>query len=234
MREAVAPIQNKLGQVLLSPHLRNILGQVKSRIDARFMMDNGRIFIANLSKGRLGADKSNLMGALLVSQFQVAAMSRADLPEDGRKDFYLYIDEFHSFGSDSFGAILSEARKYRLCLTLAHQYLSQVSPKVLDAVLGNVGSIVAFRVGHTDAETLEKAIGGGFRAEDFISLSNYELYAKLLAQGRDTVPFQATAVPPLGRRYDCGRTIIRRSQQRYSRRRTVVERKIAQWTKSRL
>jgi hypothetical protein len=229
LSEAVAPIQNKLGQVLLSPHLRNIFGQVKGRIDARFMMDNGRIFIANLSKGKLGADKSNLVGALLVSHFQIAAMSRADLPEDARHDFNLYIDEFHSFGSDSFAAILSEARKYRLSLTLAHQYLSQVSPRVLDAIIGNVGSVVAFRVGHHDAETLQKALGGGFRAEDFTSLNNREVYAKLLAYGKDIPPFQGVVPPPLGTRFCRGSTIVRRSRERYSRLRVSVEAKISKW-----
>jgi hypothetical protein len=229
--EAVAPIQNKLGQVLMSPHLRNILGQTKSRIDARFMMDRGRVFIANLSKGKLGEDKSNLIGALLVSQFQVAAMSRADLPEAERRDFYLYIDEFQSFGSNSFASILSEARKYRLSLTLAHQYLSQLKAVVLDAIIGNIGSIVAFRVGHPDAESLERAIGGGFRAEDFTSLNNREVYAKLLAHGKDTLPFRARTHPPIGKRVDRADIIVRRSRSRYSIARDVVERRISQWLK---
>jgi len=124
--------------------VRNILGQVRSRIDARFMMDNGRIFIADVSKGKLGADKSNLMGAFLVTQFQLAAMSRADVPEAERRDFFLYVDEFQSFASDTFVSILSEARKYRLCLTLSHQYIDQLRSEIRDAVFGNVGSIVAF------------------------------------------------------------------------------------------
>jgi hypothetical protein len=192
-------------------------------------MDTGRIFIANLSKGRLGGDKANLIGALLVSHFQVAAMSRADIPEEDRRDFSLYIDEFHSFGSDSFASILSEARKYRLSLTLAHQYLAQVSPKVLDAVIGNVGSIVSFRVGHHDAEALEKAMGGGFRAEDFTSLNNREVYAKLLAQGKDAVPIQGSVLPPLGRRFDRGSTIVARSRARYSTPRAIVEERIRKW-----
>jgi len=148
LHEAIAPIQNKVGQLLMSPHVRNILGQVRSRINARFIMDNGRIFIADVSKGKLGADKSNLLGAMLVTQFQLAAMSRADMPEEKRRDFFLYVDEFQSFASDSFISILSEARKYRLCLTLSHQYIDQLRPEIRDAVFGNVGSMVAFRVGH--------------------------------------------------------------------------------------
>src|SRR4029077_6961912 len=123
--EVIAPIQNKVGQLLMAAPLRNVFGQVKSKIDPRFIMDNERIFIANLSKGRLGEDKTNLLGSLLVSKFQTAAMERADIPEESRKDFYLYIDEFPNFATDSFAAILSEARKYRLNLTLSHQYIDQ-------------------------------------------------------------------------------------------------------------
>jgi hypothetical protein len=129
LTEAVAPIQNKVGQLLMSPQLRNILGQVRSKINARSMMDNKLIFIADLSKGKLGEDKSNLLGALLVTQFQLAAMSRADMPEAQRRDFFLYVDEFQSFATDSFISILSEARKYRLCLTLSHQYVEQLRPE---------------------------------------------------------------------------------------------------------
>src|SRR5581483_8626540 len=163
-QEAVSPIQNKVGQVLMSPQIRNIVGQVASRFNARSIMDNKRIFIANLSKGRLGEDKSNLLGALLVAHFQLAAMSRADVLEHERTDFNLIVDEFQSFASDSFTSILSEARKYRLCLTLSHQYMEQVKPEIRQAVFGNVGSIITFRVGQTDAEILERQFGGAFPA----------------------------------------------------------------------
>ena len=210
LQEAIAPIQNKVGQLLMSPHLRNILGQVKSRIDARFMMDNKRVFIANLSKGKLGADKANLLGALLVTQFQLAAMARADVPESDRQDFYLYVDEFQSFASDSFIPILSEARKYRLCLTLSHQYLGQLKPAILDAVLGNVGSLVAFRVGHEDAKALEMAFGNTYAASHFSGLSNREVYAKLLSDGQDTEPFLGRTLPPVMRNCGHREKIIRR------------------------
>ena len=229
LHEAIAPIQNKVGQLLMSPQLRNILGQVRNRIDARFMMDSGRIFIANLSKGKLGADKANLMGALLVTQFQLAAMARADVPEHERRDFFLYVDEFQSFVSDSFAAILSEARKYRLCLTLSHQYLSQIKPEILDAVLGNVGSIVAFRVGHHDAETLERTFGESHRAAQFTSLSNGEVCAKLLSDGQDLEPFLGKTLPPYGTRHGRGETIVRRSREKYATRRAMIERKIRRW-----
>lgn len=229
LREAIAPIQNKVGQLLMSPHLRNILGQVRSRIDARFMMDNKRVFIANLSKGKLGADKANLLGALLVTQFQLAAMARADVPEQERQDFNLYVDEFQSFASDSFTSILSEARKYRLCLTLSHQYLAQLKPAILDAVLGNVGSLVAFRVGHEDAKALEMAFGGTYAASHFSSLSNSEVYAKLLTHGQDVEPFLGRTLPPIARDWGHRDTIIRRSREKYATRRSAIERKIDQW-----
>jgi hypothetical protein len=229
LHEAIAPIQNKVGKLLMSPHVRNILGQVRSRINARFMMDNGRIFIADVSKGKLGADKSNLVGALLVTQFQLAAMSRADVPEAERRDFFLYVDEFQSFASDSFVSILSEARKYRLYLTLSHQYVDQVRPEIRDAVFGNVGSIVAFRVGHRDAKMLEQAFGETCRAGQLTSLGNYEVCAKLLADGQDCEPFLGKTLPPHGKRHGRRQTIIRRSREKYAIRRSVIERKISLW-----
>jgi hypothetical protein len=229
LHEAVAPIQNKVGQLLMSPHVRNILGQVRSRIDGRFMMDNGRIFIADLSKGKLGADKSNLLGALLMTQFQLAAMSRADVPESERKDFYLYVDEFQSFASDSFVSILSEARKYHLCLTLSHQYIDQLRPEIRDAVFGNVGSIVSFRVGQKDAKVLEQEFGETYTARQFTTLSNREVYAKLLQLGQDCEPILGRTLPPFGERHGRHETIIRRSREKYGAQREIVEDRIRRW-----
>lgn len=137
-REAIAPIQNKLGQFLLNPVVRNILGQVKTKVNVPFVMDNQRLFIANLSKGRLGHDKANLLGSLLTTQFQLGAMARTNRPEDERRDFYLFIDEFQNFSTDAFASILAEARKYRLCLTLSHQYIDQLPLPIRQAVFGNV------------------------------------------------------------------------------------------------
>jgi len=231
--EMVSPILNKIGPMLMAPPIRNILGQVRNRIDARFMMDDGRIFIANLAKGKLGADKANLLGSFLVTQFQLAAMSRADVPEDSRRDFFLYVDEFSSFVSDAFAAILSEARKYRLCLTLSHQYLRQLKPGILDAVVGNVGSLVAFRVGHEDAEALEMAFGKAYPASAFTSLNNREVYAKVLSNGCDLQPFHARMLPPSGIRHGRRDKIIKRSRERYSRQRESIERKIALWHQGR-
>jgi type IV secretory pathway TraG/TraD family ATPase VirD4 len=227
--EMVSPILNKVGPMLMTPQLRNILGQIRSRIDARFMMDKGRIFIANLSKGKLGADKANLLGSFLVAQFQLAAMARADVPESDRRDFFLYVDEFQSFVSDSFSSILSEARKYHLCLTLSHQYLNQLKPGIADAVIGNVGSMVAFRVGHQDAEALELAYGRTYPASAFTSLSNGEIYAKLLSRGQDLEPFLARTFAPRGERHCRRDQIICRSRTKYTIKRDIVERRINQW-----
>src|SRR5207237_6563209 len=160
--------------------------------DPAFMMDDRRIFIANLAKGKIGEDKANLIGAILVTQFQLAAMARAGTPEHEREDFYLYIDELHNFSTDSFAAILSEARKYRLCLTLSHQYTGQLRESVRDAVLGNVGSIVSFRVGEHDAKLLEREFGESYRASHFADLANFDVYVKLLSGRSNLHPFFGT------------------------------------------
>jgi type IV secretory pathway TraG/TraD family ATPase VirD4 len=161
--EATAAIQNKVGQFISNPLIRNIVGQVKSSIDMRKVMDEGKILILNLSKGRVGEDNSRLLGALLITKIQLAAMSRVDVPESQRKDFYLYVDEFQNFATESFVNILSEARKYRLSLTLGHQYIAQMEETVRDAVFGNVGTLICFRVGAEDAEFLEKEFIPDFR-----------------------------------------------------------------------
>jgi hypothetical protein len=228
-QEMVAPIQNKVGQLLMSPHLRNILGQIRCRIDARFMMDKGRIFVADVSKGKLGADKARLLGALLVTQFELAAMSRTNIPESERRDFYLYVDEFQSFATESFISILSEARKYRLCLTLSHQYTSQLRPEIREAVFGNVGSIVAFRVGQRDAEQLEQEFGEAYPARSFVDLDNHQICAKILSNGEYGDPFRTRTLPPWGERHNHREKIIRRSREKYSAQRAIVEDKIRRW-----
>lgn len=161
-REAIAPIQNKLGQFLLNPVVRNILGQVRTKVKIPFIMYNQRLFIANLSKGRLGHDKANQLGFLLTTQFQLGVMARANRPEHERRDFYRFIGEFQNFSTDAFASILAEARKYRLCLTLSHQYIDQLPLAIRQAVFGNVGTLIAFRIGNTDAEVMEKEFGNTF------------------------------------------------------------------------
>ncbi len=197
MREAVAPIQNKVGQLLMAAPFRNIFGQIRSGFNPRFMMDDRRILIASLAKGKLGQDKANLLGALLVTQFQLAAMGRANIPESERQVFYLYIDEFSNFTTDSFASILSEARKYKLSLVLSHQYSGQVDQQIHDAIYGNVGTHIAFRVSSKDAELLAQDFGEEFRPSHFTDLSNHEVYIKKLSDGEQIPAFKGEPFPPL-------------------------------------
>ncbi len=229
VREAIAPIQNKIGQFLMNPPIRNILGQVRTKIDFRFMMDTGRVFIANLSKGKLGADKANLLGSLLTTQFQLAAMSRADTPETERRDFHLFIDEFHNFTTDSFAAILAEARKYRLCLTLSHQYIDQLSPEARQAVFGNTGTMIAFRIGHTDAELLAKEFANTFITGQFVELDRYQIFIRLLENGAPSTPFPAKTLPALDHPHTRRHKLIQRSRERFATRRVIVEEKLSRW-----
>lgn len=233
LAEILAPVQNKVGQLLMAAPLRNILGQVKSKVDLRFMMDSGRIFIANLSKGRIGEDKANLLGALLVTQFQLAAMARADTPETERKDFNLYVDEFHNFTTDSFASILSEARKYRLNLTLSNQYTAQLRPEIRDAVFGNVGTIISFRVGQADASILEREFGGRFTAAQFAELANHRIYVKSLHEEFSFVPFAARTLASLPVWTGCGEALRCRSREKYSIKIQVVENKLQRWAERR-
>jgi energy-coupling factor transporter ATP-binding protein EcfA2 len=228
-REAIAPIQNKLGQFLLNPVIRNILGQIKRKVDIPFVMDHGRLFIANLSKGRLGEAKANLLGSLLVTQFQLGAMARARLPEGERRDFYLFIDEFMNFSTDAFASILAEARKYRLCLTLSHQYIDQLSLPVRQAVFGNVGTLIAFRIGSTDAEVMEKEFGKSFTAATLADLERYEAVVKLLVEGSNIEPFRAKMLPPFGSRTGRRDKLIVLSRERFAMPRRVIEDKLKRW-----
>ncbi len=231
MVEAVAPIQNKVGQFLTSSLIRNIVGQTKSAIDLRKVMDEGKILIMNLSKGAIGEDNSALLGAMLITRLQLAAMSRIDTPEQERRDFYLYVDEFQNFATESFASILSEARKYRLNLILAHQYISQMEESVRDAALGNVGTLVSFRVGAYDAEYLEKEFAPEFTAQDLVNLGFADIYLRLMIDGMASRPFSAHTLPPLKPQIAVNRDkIIKVSRERYATDRDVVESKIAKWS----
>ena len=232
MREAIAPIQNKIGQFLNAPAIRNILGQVRSKVDFRFLIDNHRIFIANLSKGALGEDKANLLGSLLVTQLQLAALSRTDIPEEDRRDFFLVIDEFQSLTTDSFASILSEARKYRLSIVIGNQYLDQLQLPIRQAILANVGTIVSFCVGNADAETLEKEFGRSHSAEQFTDLKRYEIIVKLLEDGAHFEPFRGKTLPKMGTHSFRREILIEQSRQRYSSKREIIENKIAKWMRS--
>ncbi|MCL4405121.1 type IV secretion system DNA-binding domain-containing protein [Patescibacteria group bacterium] len=229
--EATAAILNKVGQFVSNPIIRRIIGQPHSTIDLRKIMDEKKIFIANLSKGRVGEDNSELLGAMLVTKLQLAAMSRVDIPEDSRQDFYLYIDEFQNFSTESFANILSEARKYRLNLVLAHQYIAQLVTgqvtKVRDAVFGNVGTIIAFRVGADDARFLEREFIPTFTESDLVNLSKYHIYIKLLIDGIASKPFSAQTLPPRPLpEHSLASEIIERSRERYSSSKDAVDEKI--------
>ena len=229
--EATAAIQNKVGQFISNPLIRNIIGQVKSSVDMRKIMDEKKILIVNISKGRIGEDNSRLLGALLITKLQLAVMSRVDIPEEKRQDFFLYVDEFQNFATQSFTNILSEARKYRLSLILGHQYITQMEEEVRDAVFGNVGTIVVFRVGAEDAEYLEKEFAPEFVAEDLVNLPKYNIDLKLMIDGVAGSAFSAETLPPLPKLEESNREkIIKASRERYSIPRKIVEEKIAKWT----
>ncbi|MDP2624793.1 MAG: type IV secretion system DNA-binding domain-containing protein, partial [Candidatus Peregrinibacteria bacterium] len=231
--EAISPILNKVGQFLSSPIIRNIVGQPKSSIDLRFMMDRGKIVIVNLSKGKLGEDNSSLLGAMMITKFQLDAMSRADIPEEDRKDFFLYVDEFQNFATESFATILSEARKYRLNLTMANQYIAQMPEEVRDAVFGNVGSLISFQVGFDDAEYLSQQLAEVVTPNDLVSLNKYTIYNRIMVEGMPSRPFSADTLSPPemeGDKMGQREKIIRLSRERYSKSRVIVEDKIKRWS----
>lgn len=229
--EAVAPIQNKVGQFLSSSLIRNIVGQVKSSIDMRKIMDERKILIMNLSKGRIGEDNSSLLGSMIITKIQLAAMSRVNILEEKRKDFYLYIDEFQNFTTDSFANILSEARKYRLNLIMANQYIEQLGETVRAAVFGNVGTLILFRVGAVDAEELVREFTPVFTEEDIVNLPKYEIYLKLMIDGVASDPFSAKGLPPMLKEEETGNTnkIIMASREKYSTKKNIVEDEIMKW-----
>lgn len=234
--EAIAPIQNKVGQFLSTSIIRNVVGQSKSTIDIFELMNSGKIFLVNVSKGRIGEDNSALLGAMIITKIQLAAMERVRIPEEERVDFYLYVDEFQNFATDSFASILSEARKYRLNLILAHQYIGQlitdVSTKVRDAVFGNVGTMICFRVGASDAEFLEKEFEPEITPQDLVNLPNYSVYLRLMVDGVTCRPFSAVTLPPFKIEGSAAakERIIQNSRKRYARPGYMVEEEINKWS----
>ena len=230
--EAIAPIQNKVGRFLSSSMMRNIVGQVKSSIDLRKVMDEKKILLLNLSKGRIGEDNSALLGAMIITKIQLAAMSRVEMSEDKREDFYLYVDEFQNFSTESFANILSEARKYRLNIIMAHQYIEQLKDETRAAVFGNVGTIISFRIGAEDAEFLAKEFNPRFDEIDLVNLSKYHIYLKLMIDGVSSEPFSATTLPPATEPEEWEenlKKIVDVSRERYSTKRPVIEEKISRW-----
>jgi CxxC-x17-CxxC domain-containing protein len=228
--EAIAPVQNKVGQFLSNTIIRNIVAQAKSTIDVRDIMDNRKIFIVNLSKGLVGEDSSKLLGGMLITRLQLAAMERVDMAEKDRQDFFLYVDEFQNFATESFANILSEARKYRLCLITAHQYIEQLAEEVAAAVFGNVGTIIAMRVGANDAEHLAKEFAPTFIEEDIINLAKFEIYLKLMIDGVASSPFSATCLPPIGNSTGSRAKAIEISRSRYAVKRADIEDLVNKWS----
>lgn len=215
--ESISPILNKVGQFVQSPTLRKILENPRSSVNLEDIMDSGKIFIANLSQGKLGEDNSALLGAMLITRLQLAALNRVNIPEEKRRDFYLYVDEFQNFATTSFIKILSEARKYRLNLTLANQYIGQVPEDVQKAIFGNVGTIMSFILGAQDAYIFAREFGQTYKEEDLVALGLYQIVTKLSIAGRTTEPFPAQTLP-LAKSSNLNRgKVIRVSRQRYSK-----------------
>lgn len=227
--EAIAPVLNKIGHFISSPLLRNIVGQPRTTLNMRAAMDRGAILIVNLSKGRIGEDASALLGALVVTSLQLAAMSRANVPESERRDFFAYIDEFSNFATESFASIFSEARKYRLGLTVATQFIEQLDEMTQGSLFGNVGTTIAFQSSQRDAEVLAVQLGGDLLPADLLTLPKFHAYVRLLIDGVPSQPFSMRTLSPDQRRGDeqSPEVVRRASRHRYTRERGVVERKLA-------
>jgi hypothetical protein len=215
--EAISPIQNKVGQFVTSKMIRNIIGRTKSSIDLEQIMNGGKILILNLSQGKLGEDNTALLGAMLITQIQLAAMNRSFIKESDRKDFFMYVDEFQNFATQSFIKILSEARKYRLSLTLANQYIEQLDEDVTRAIFGNVGTLMSFVVGARDAYVLTREYAEIYSENDLVSLGKYEVVMKLSIDGMTSAPFPATTLPLPALKNDNREKIIRLSKEKYGR-----------------
>lgn len=229
-QEATAAIQNKIGQFVSNPLIRNIVGQTQTSFNMRAAMDEGKILLVDISKGRIGEDASRLLGAMIITKVQLAAMSRVDIPRQDRKDFTLVVDEFQNFATGSFASILSEARKFNLSLIIAHQYVKQLDETVADAVFGNVGTMIAFRVGAEDAELLEKEFAPEFLATDIVNLGFRDMYLKLMIDGVTSHAFSATTMDTIPKPERSYRDeVVSYSRSRYSHPRAEVEKSISAW-----
>lgn len=234
-QELAPSIQNKIGQFLSNPLIRNIIGQKKTSFDIREIMDNKKIFIANLSKGKVGEGNANLLGSLLITKIYLAAMSRADIDPyvaDKLPPCYFYVDEFQNFANESFASILSEARKYKLALTVAHQYIEQMTDDVKAAVFGNVGTMITFRVGATDAEVFEKEFAPYFILDDFVNLSAFQIYIRLMIDSQGSKPFSARTLDPIQKpAISHAQAVIAFSRNTYAKQKFVVEEEVMEFYK---
>jgi hypothetical protein len=226
LQNIVPYITSKFNVFIANDYMRPIIGQSRSTINFRQIMDSKKILLVNLSKGRLGDINSSLLGLINVGKLLMAAFSRIDMPEEQRQDFYLYIDEFQNFATESIATILSEARKYRLSMTIAHQFIGQLTDEIKNAVFGNVGSIMAFRVGADDAEILVKQFAPVFDVNDLINIDNRNAYVKLLINGATSMPFNVQINPPGAGEEAMAKNIKQLSRLKYGREKNVVEQEI--------
>lgn len=230
LSETVSPIQNKVGRFISSAVTRNIVGQVKSTIDLREIMDNKKILLVNLAQGKLGEETASLLGGMIITRLQATAMERVDVPEEEREDFFLYVDEFQNFATESFAKILSEARKYKLDLTMTNQYIDQLPLTVRQAIFGNVGTLGSFVVSQSDASILEKEFAPMVSAGDLVSLDAYSMYVKLCIDGMTSVPFSAKSLPIRYEKFGLSEEIIAHSREKYGTSKVEIEEKIAKWS----
>jgi hypothetical protein len=228
--EAVAPIQNKVGRFLSSSVIRNIVGQVHSTINLRDIMDNKKIFLVNLAQGKLGEETASLLGGMIITRLQATAMERIDIPQDERSDFYLYVDEFQNYATESFAKILSEARKFKLNLVMTNQYIDQLPVTVQQAIFGNVGTLGSFVVSQSDANILANEFAPMFSAEDLVSLDAYAMYVKLCIDGMTSVPFSAKSLAPRYQKMGLKDEIVEISRDEYSTDKEIIEDKVMRWS----
>ena len=227
--EVTSWVISKFGPFLSNDAMRNIIGQTKSGFNIREVMDNNKILLVNLSKGKMGELNSKLLGIIFIMKFQAAAMSRADIPEHERKDFSLFVDEFQNFATESFESILSEARKYRLNLILGNQFMSQLTDKIREAIIGNVGTVISGRIGITDAELLIKKFAPTFDVDDLKSLPNHQAITSVMIQNVPSAPFSMALIPPMGESNERLRNALKElSSAKYGRPRAQVEQEIFQ------
>ncbi|HNW23164.1 MAG TPA: type IV secretion system DNA-binding domain-containing protein [Candidatus Dojkabacteria bacterium] len=230
LSESVSPIQNKVGRFISSAVTRNIIGQVKSTIDLREIMDSKKILLVNLAQGKLGEETASLLGGMIITRLQSTALERVDLPADERNDFYLFVDEFQNFATDSFAKILSEARKFRLDLCMTNQYIDQLPLTVRQAIFGNVGTLGSFVVSQSDAAILEKEFAPGVTSEDLVSLDAHSMYLKLCIDGMTSNTFSARSLPPRYEPFGLKNKVIERSREKYGTAKDVIEDKIIRWS----
>lgn len=230
--QAIVPILNKVGQFISNPIIRNMVGQQKNALDFETFMNEGKIVIINVSKGKLGEDNAALLGSMFITKIQQAALARANIREEDRRDFYFYIDEFQNFATEAFKSILSESRKYRLNLTIAHQYIGQLSEDIRSSVFGNIASFFVFAVGGDDAAYLEKEFTPIFTADDILRLEAREMYVKMSINGRTAQPFSARTLTTQEPQFNFVPEIVSNTQTKFATNRIAVERNIEKWQNS--